>query len=94
MSEINHSFITLIPKKTEPESPNNFRPIALFNTIYKIYSKILANRIKYILAKIISKEQIGFVPGRSILDGIIIIQEAIHSALKNNEACMFMKLDI
>ena len=36
----------------------------------------------------------GFVIGRSILDGISIIQETIHSAIKNNEACMLLKLDI
>ena len=94
LSEINHSFITLIPKNSKPEKPSDFRPIALCNTIYKIYSKILANRLKIILPKIISEEQTGFVPGRSILDGIITIQETIHSAIKNKEACMFIKLDI
>ena len=47
-----------------------------------------------LLPKLISEEQIGFVPGRLILDGILTIQETIHSASKNKEACMFMKLDI
>ena len=74
--------------------PGDFRPISLCNTIYKIFSKILANHIKRFLPKLISKEQTGFVPGRSILDGISIIQETIHSAIKNKEACMFLKLNI
>ena len=92
--EINFSFFTLIPKKDGPEHPGYFRPIALCNTIYKIFSKVIANRLKVLMLKLISKEQMGFVPGRSILDGILIIQEAIHSAGIDKEACMFMKLDI
>ena len=94
LAEINFSFITLIPKNIDPKTAGDYRPIALCNTIYKIYSKIMANRLKGFLPKLISEEQTGFVPGRSILDGIITIQETIHSARKSKEPCMFMKLDI
>ena len=66
----------------------------LCNTTYKILSKALANMLKIILPKLISEEQTRFVLGRSILDGIITIQETIHSTQKNKEACMLMKLDI
>lgn len=94
LAEINYSFFTLIPKKSVPENPRDYRSIALCNTIYKIFSKILENRIKPLLSKIISEEQTEFVPGRSILDGIITIQETIHSVQKMKKVCMFMKLDI
>ena len=94
LSEINYSFLTLIPKKSDPESAGDYRPIALCNTVYKIFSKILAIRLKVLLPKIISEEQTGFVPGRSILDGILTIQETIHSTSKSKEPRMFMKLDI
>ena len=94
LAEINFSFFTLIPKKDGSEHPRDFRPIALCNTIYKIFSKVIANRLKVLMPKLISEEQTGFVPGRSILDGILIIQKAIHSADIDKEACMFMKLDI
>ena len=57
-------------------------------------SKILANRLKGLMPKLISEEQTGFVLGRSILDGILTIQETIHSTSKKKEVCMFMKLDI
>lgn len=94
LAEINYSFFTLIPKKECLKHPGDFCPIALCNTIYKIYSKVIANRLKVIMPKLIFKEQTGFVPGRSILDGILIVQEVIHSAVIDKEACMFMKLDI
>lgn len=44
--DLNHSFITLIPKITTPQTPGDFRPISLSNTVYKLISKILANRLK------------------------------------------------
>lgn len=92
--EINHTFLTLIPKTNFPKSPKEFRPIALCNIVYKILSKILSSRIKPLLPKLISEEQTCFVPGRSILDGILIIKEAIHSSSKRKIPSMLIKLDI
>lgn len=55
----------LFPKKVGPTKVDQFRPISLCNcnTIYKIISKILINRIRPILASVISPNQVGFVVG-------------------------------
>lgn len=49
-----------------------FRPIALCNTMYKVVTKIIANRLKEVLNAVISEEQCNFSIGRSIVEGIII----------------------
>jgi hypothetical protein len=51
----NATFVSLIPKKTYVLDVRDFRPISLIGGIYKIISKVLANRFKSVLGKIISK---------------------------------------
>lgn len=94
LKSLNSTFIALIPKVEEANKPEKFRPIALCNVIYKIISKVIANRLKSVLPGIISQEQSGYVEGRQILDNILLAQEMIHSLHSWKEAGMLMQLDL
>eukprot|EP00253_Pinus_taeda_P020347 PITA_20347 len=76
---LNATFIALIPKAEESNTPDKYKPIALCNIIYKIVSKVIALRLKPMLPLIISPEKSGYVEGRQIMDGIILTHEIIHS---------------
>ena len=54
-SALGHSFITLIPKVKNPEYVSQYQPISLSNVLYRVFSKVLANRLKKILPHIISE---------------------------------------
>lgn len=62
--------IVLAPKGDNPESMKDLRPISLCNVLYKIISKVLANRLKPLISKWISPEQAAFVHSRSIMDKV------------------------
>ncbi|GLT58567.1 hypothetical protein SLA2020_314490 [Shorea laevis] len=92
----NECLITLIPKIKAPETVQQFRPIALCNTSYKIVSKILVNRIKPVLDTMISPCQASFIPGRKGIDNVLILQELVHSFSKRKGRVgdMVVKLDL
>ena len=51
---LNRALITLIPKIQSPETLNNYRPISLCNTVYKIITKIIVARLRPYLDKLVS----------------------------------------
>eukprot|EP00253_Pinus_taeda_P029073 PITA_29073 len=94
LPSFNSMFIALIPKEENSMTPDKFRPIALCNVIYKVISKVAANRLKTLLPMLVSPEQSGYVEGRQILDGIILSNEIIHSLKLSKQAGMLLKLDL
>jgi len=48
---INNIFISLIPKKDCPQTLNDFRPISLVGSLYKVLAKLLANRLKNVIGR-------------------------------------------
>ena len=58
--DINRTNFTLIPKINSTSKMSDFRPISVSNVVYKLASKVIANRLKNILPQIISENQSGF----------------------------------
>ena len=63
-TECNISFVTLISKCKNPSKLGDFRSISLVVCVYKILAKILANRLKIVLGKVIDKNQYAFLTER------------------------------
>ena len=90
----NSTFLVLILKEVNRSYFDRFRPIPLCNASYKIIAKLLANRQRPLLGKLISPLQGGFVKDRQIVDNVIQVQEALHSSFNQKEKGMIIKLDM
>ena len=60
----------------------DFRPNSLVGGVYKLISKVLANRFQRVANGLISNSQNAFMKGRQILDSMLITSECIDSRLK------------
>ena len=94
LKSLNNTFLVLLPKKGGAEELGDFRPISLLGGLYKLLAKVLANRIKKVIGKVVSPDQNAFVMGRQILEASLIANEVIDSWQKRGEKGLICKLDI
>lgn len=79
----NSTILSLIPKKNEAIKMGDYRPISCFNVLYKVISKILANRLKRILPKLISTNQSVFVKDRLLMENVLLASELVKNYHKS-----------
>lgn len=92
---IGDALMVLIPKVSTPEQPSQFRPISLLNVIFKAATKMIVQRLKPILPDLIAPTQASFVPGRQIIDNVVVVQEVLHSmAERRRRKWMILKIDL
>ncbi|RVW22134.1 Transposon TX1 uncharacterized 149 kDa protein [Vitis vinifera] len=91
---LNAAFLVLIPKKGGAGDVKDFRPISLLGSLYKPLAKVLVNRLKRLIGKVVSNGQNACVGGRQILDATLIANEVIDSRKRNSTASLVCKLDI
>jgi len=90
---INAMFIALIPKVSSPQRLNDFRPISLVCCMYKVLAKILDNRLRLVIGSVVSDSQSAFVRGKHILDGILVVNEAVDEARRLKKEMLLFKVD-
>lgn len=87
------SFIAPMPKLENPQLSLKYIPISLVGSLYKIIAKLLVNRMKTVMGKLVSKSQTTFIPGRQMQDEIVVLNEIVDFSRRKRKKCMLLKVD-
>lgn len=92
---VNSIILALVPKKTDTVEMRDYMPIACCNVIYKVVSKIIANRFKRILPRLVTENQSAFIEGRLLRENVLLASELVKDYHKEavSPRCV-MKIDI
>nr|GFA29697.1 RNA-directed DNA polymerase, eukaryota [Tanacetum cinerariifolium] len=89
----NLSFNALIPKVIDAKFVTDFRPISLIDSVYKVVTKILANRLTTVISGLISNTQSTFVANRHVLDGPFILNEVLAWCKRRRKQSLVFKVN-
>jgi hypothetical protein len=92
--KLNRAIITLIPKKPDAEDVGDFRPISLVHSFAKIFTKLMANRLRPKMERLVSKNQSVFIKARLLHDNFILVRQMVRKIHSRGEPGVLLKLDI
>jgi len=90
----NVTFIVLIPKKPDAIELKDFRPISLIGVVYKIISKLLTERMKTVIVKLVDEHQMAFLRCRQIMDAALLANKMVNSKVRQKKPRILCNLDI
>jgi hypothetical protein len=90
---LNFGMIILLPKCTEAVRIQQYRPICLLNVSFKIFTKVLTNRLTSVAHRVIQPTQMAFIPGRNIMEGVVVLHEMIHELHRKKQNGVIFKID-
>ena len=93
ISRLNYVVITLIPKVKNANIVKQFRLICLLNVSFKIFTKLLTDKLTHLANKLISGVQTAFTKGRYILDGAVMLHEIVHDIKVKKKQGVLFKID-
>ena len=93
IKRLKYGIITLVPKTNDAKQIQKFRPICLLNVSFKIITKVLMNTLTKCVAPVISRTQTAFIKGRYIMEGVVILHEALNTFHKDKEDALVFKVD-
>jgi hypothetical protein len=91
---IKHRKVIYIPKKPDPIAPGDYRPLSMLEVLYKIPSRILAQRLSRTLPTIIGEHQHGFMAGKGIQEPLLLATHIIQDAQITGKPLQLISLDI
>lgn len=94
LGKFNYGLITLLPKVKEANNIQQYKPICLFNVIYKIFTKALMQRLYKVMGRMINRCQSGFLKEINIMDGIMALHDILHDTrIRKKKDGLLLKLD-
>jgi hypothetical protein len=90
---LNFALITIIPKEKDARTMNKYRPISLLNCSYKIFTKVLTNRLGRVIDRLVASNQTTFIKGGYILESVVTAHEVVHSVHQGKKQGVVLKLD-
>jgi hypothetical protein len=91
---LNFGIITLIPKIENATKIQQYRPICVLNVIFKMCTKVGTNRLNKVARTVVSPAQTAFMPGRNIMEGVVILRETIYELHTKNLMESFLRLTL
>ena len=91
--KLNFGIVTLLPKKEDASRIEQYRPICLLNVSFKIFTKVGTNRVTSIASRLICPSETTFIPGRNILEGVVVLHETIHEMHRKKLYGVLFKID-
>jgi hypothetical protein len=91
--QLNFGTIILLPKKEDAIQIQQYRPICLLNVSFKIFTKVGTNRVTKVAHLVVKPTQTAFMPGRHILEGVLVLHETIHELSHKKLDGVLLKID-